>query len=117
MGAFYVSAGINHFLNPDFYMPLIPPYLPFPEAINVISGIIEIILGTGIFLKQTVRYASYGSVAMLIAFIASHVHFIVIGSCVEGGLCVPDWLGWVRLIVIHPLLITWAWLYRNTGDS
>jgi uncharacterized membrane protein len=24
---FYLLAGINHFVNPEFYYPLIPPYL------------------------------------------------------------------------------------------
>ena len=28
---FYLFAGINHFLDPDFYYPLIPPYFKFPD--------------------------------------------------------------------------------------
>jgi uncharacterized membrane protein len=110
---FYFFAGINHFINPNFYLPLIPDYLPLHELINILSGIVEIILGILLFLPQTRKIASWGIAAMLVLFIPSHVHFIVIGHCVDGGLCVDPWIGWLRLIVIHPLLIFWALYHRS----
>ena len=110
---FYIVAGLNHFRDPDFYIPLIPDYFPFPTAINVISGIIEILLGIGLIFSRTRTISAYLIILMLISFIPSHVYFIQIGSCIEGGLCVPEWVGWVRLIIIHPLLIWWAWANRK----
>lgn len=112
MSFFYVAAGLNHFINPNFYLPLIPPYLHFPSAINLISGVMEIILGLLVLPVHTRKWATYGIIAMLIAFIPSHVYFIQINSC-GGELCVPAWLGWVRLVVIHPLLLFWAWSNRK----
>jgi|AntRauTorckE6833_2_1112554.scaffolds.fasta_scaffold39321_2 uncharacterized membrane protein len=109
MGSFYFLAGFNHFINPEFYLPLIPPYLPYPEEINVLSGIVEIILGIGVLLPRTRKVASYAIIAMLLAFIPSHVYFIQIDSCIEAGLCVPEWIGWLRLMIIHPILLFWAW--------
>ena len=38
MAGFYVLAGINHFLNPKFYLKIIPPFLPFPQLVNRASG-------------------------------------------------------------------------------
>lgn len=113
LSVFYLFAGINHFINPDFYLPLIPPYLPLPNAINYGSGLVEILLGLMLIFSITRKWAAYGITFLLIAFIPSHIHFIQINSCVEGDLCVPTWLGWVRLIVIHPLLLFWAWNHRN----
>lgn len=109
MAGFYVLAGINHFVNPQFYIDLIPPYFPFKEFINIISGIIEIALGILLIPKQTRKWAGYAIILMLIAFIPSHVYFVQIGSCIEGGLCVSEFAGWARLIAIHPLLIAWAY--------
>lgn len=110
---FYTLAGVNHFVNPGFYLPLIPDYLPFTDLINTLSGLVEIALGLGLIFITTRRIAALGIAAMLIAFIPSHVFFIQLGSCVDGGLCVPEWLGWARLIVIHPLLILWALVHRR----
>lgn len=116
-GAFYVYAGANHFINPDFYYPLIPEYLGFPELINQVSGVAEVALGLMMFLEKTRKLSSNLIILMLISFIPSHVYFIQIGSCIEGGLCVPDWIGWIRLIVIHHLLIWWAFGARTISRA
>lgn len=116
MTGFYLIAGFNHFLNPEFYLPLIPPFFTYPEKINILSGLAEIVLATGILFYPSRKYASYGIIAMLIAFIPSHIYFIQINSCIEGGLCVPEWIGWIRLIFIHPLLIYWAWIVGKSSS-
>lgn len=112
MSGFYFVAGINHFFNPDFYLPLIPPYFPFPHYINIVSGIAEISLGIGVLFGSTRKVSATGIIILLLAFIPSHVYFIREGSCI-GELCVSDWIGWIRLIIIHPLLILWAWNVRS----
>lgn len=113
LGALYIMAGINHFWHPDFYLPLIPDYLPFHEAINRISGIAELFLGMLVFIPATRRFACYGIIGLLIFFIPSHIYFIQIGGCVSEDSCAPVWFGWVRLFLIHPLLIYWAYSCRN----
>ena len=114
LSGFYVFAGVNHFINPQFYYDLIPDYLPFHELINVVSGLAEIILGIGVIFQKTRKWSSYLLVTMLISFIPAHVYFIQIGSCVEGGMCVSEWIGWARLLIIHPLLIWWALSVTST---
>ncbi len=112
--AFMLAAGLNHFLNPGFYLPLIPPYLPWPEAINALSGVLEIAGGAGLLLASTRRFAALGIAAMMLAFVPAHVYFVQIGSCIPGGLCVDPWIGWLRLLLIQPLLVAAAlWLARR----
>ncbi len=111
--AFYIYAGANHFINPEFYYDLIPPYLGDLVLINSLSGIVEVLFGIGLLIEKTRKLSAYGIILMLIAFIPSHVYFIQIGSCIENGLCVPQWIGWIRLILIHPMLILWAWSMRS----
>ncbi len=113
LAVFFLVAGINHFRDPGFYFPLIPEYLPWPKTINGVSGILEIIFGGLLFFKKYRIPASYGILALLVLFIPSHIHFIQLGSCVENSLCVPGWVGWLRLIVIHPLLLFWVWCVKD----
>lgn len=112
LGIFYVVAGINHFRDPEFYLPLIPDYFDYPYAINIASGILEILLGVLVLIKPARQYAAVAIILMLLAFIPSHIYFVQQGSC-AGALCVPAWVGWVRLVVIHPLLIFWAYQYTK----
>lgn len=107
--AFYLFAGGYHFVNPTFYEGLIPPYFPYPKAINLISGLAEILLALGMLSVTYRKLTSRLIILMLLAFVPSHIYFIQIGSCEEGGLCVPAWISWGRLLVIHPILILWAY--------
>lgn len=110
---FYVLAGVNHFWHPHFYYPLIPDYLPAKAVLNVVSGLAEVILGLLLIFPRTRLWACYGLLALLIVFVPAHVHFIQLGGCVAEGLCVPLWVGWLRLLLIHPLLMAWAWWIRK----
>lgn len=112
---FYWIAGINHWINPDWYYPLIPSYLAYPEVINILTGAIEILCGIGLMFASTKKFAANILVIMLVAFVASHWHFIEQGSCMEGVMCISPWMAWVRLVVIQPLLI-WALIWiKNTS--
>lgn len=109
LGLFYMVAGANHFVNPGFYLPLIPDYFPFPGLINYVSGVLEVLVGLGVLFRKTRKRAALGIVFLLVLFIPSHVYLIQLGGCVADGLCVPLWVAWVRLIIIHPLLMYWAY--------
>ncbi|WP_425638899.1 DoxX family protein [Algoriphagus yeomjeoni] len=113
MAIFYILAGLNHFINPEGYMRLIPEYLPNHFLLNLMAGICEVSFGIGLLIPKARPLASWGIIIMLIAFIPTHVYFIQLNSCVENGLCLPPWTGWFRLVIIHPLLIYWAYLYTS----
>jgi uncharacterized membrane protein len=112
--AFYLFAGINHFWHPHFYYPLIPPYLQqWAQLLNMVAGIAEIGLALLMGFATSRKLAAIGIMAMLVAFIPTHIYFIQLYSCVPNGLCVPAWIGWARLLIIHPILIAWAWWCRQ----
>lgn len=112
MAGFYALAGLNHLVNPAFYLPLIPDYLPNHRLINALSGVGELVLGLGLLWKATRKWSAIGVVLMLVAFVPSHLYFIEQGSCVAQSLCVPEYVSWMRLLAVHPLLIWWAWSVR-----
>lgn len=113
MTVFYLVAGINHFLHPDNYYVLIPPYLPFHQFINMASGACEIIFG-GLLISSSSRKAgAYGIVALLILFIPAHIYMIQKGGCMSVQMCVPAWLAWVRLFPLQFILIAWARWYAK----
>ena len=41
---FFIGAGVNHFLNPQFYDAIVPQFIPFPRLVHQITGILEIII-------------------------------------------------------------------------
>ena len=50
---FFAAAGVGHFLLDSFFIMAMPEWVPFRPSIVYISGIMEILLALGLFLKQT----------------------------------------------------------------
>jgi uncharacterized membrane protein len=73
-GVFFVVAGLNHFVMPDFYLKITPLYLPMHQAINVLVGFAEIALGVGVVFPATRRAAGWGSIMLLIAVFPANIY-------------------------------------------
>jgi uncharacterized membrane protein len=104
----YAIAGVLHFLIPEVYLEAIPDWLGNKMLVNYTAGMVEISVALLAFFSKTRKTAGIITMAMLLAFSISHVYFLQNGSC-AGDFCIPSWIGWMRLLIIHPLLIFWAW--------
>lgn len=106
LAAFFVIAGLNHFRDPAFYLSMIPPALPFPQALNAISGVLEILGGIGVLVPATRRFAGWGLIALLIAVFPANIYAAIHGSI--AGLDAPAWTLWARL-PFQALFLLWVW--------
>lgn len=112
---FYIFAGYYHFANPAFYYPIIPPYLSqWSHTLNMLAGTIEIGLALMLITKETRKAAAWGIFIMLVAFIPSHIYFIQKGNFLLGSIEITPLIAWFRLLVVHPLLLLWAWYISKT---
>ncbi len=73
LGFFFVGAGINHFVHPNVYLRIVPPWLPAPALLVQISGICEILGGIGVLLPKTRRLSGAGLIALLVAVFPANV--------------------------------------------
>jgi uncharacterized membrane protein len=67
-------AGLNHFLDPDFYLLIIPPYLPAHDWINALAGIAEMLSATVMLRPATARWGSWLAIATLVAVFPANVY-------------------------------------------
>jgi len=111
--AFFLFAGSYHFINPAFYLDQIPPYFAAKEFINYVAGVMEIILAIGVIIPKIRLLAVKGIILLLIAFIPTHWYVIEQGGCIPTAYCVPVWVAWLRLLILQPLLMLWAWSVRK----
>ena len=74
MSLFYIMAGTNHFINPDWYVRIVPPILPFKTVIVYISGILEIILGSLLIFPKTRFIAGWGLIILLVAVYPANIY-------------------------------------------
>ena len=108
----YLAAGINHFYNPTSYLRIIPPYIPHPALVNIISGALEMLLALLLIPTKTRRYSAYGIMLLLVAFLPVHINMVLHAPLQLGSITVTPLLAWIRLL-LQPVLILWAWLYNR----
>lgn len=106
LSAFMLLAGINHFVNPGFYLDIMPSWLPAKDALNTISGAAEILLAIGLIPEATRRLSSKLIVVMLFLFLAVHIDHIIHPPEFVGDY--PAAVTWMRLL-IQFILMHWAW--------
>lgn len=106
MAAFYIYAGVSHFRHPRFFLKITPPYVPSPEKVNILVGVIEIALGVLLLIPATTSIAAWGVIALLIAVFPANVYHHQ--KARAKGKHVMATL--IRL-PIQALLIFWAYCY------
>ncbi|HEY1189099.1 MAG TPA: DoxX family membrane protein [Gemmata sp.] len=70
----FVAAGVNHFVNPGFYVKIMPPYLPWHYELVLVSGAFEVLGGIGLLVPGLTRAAAWGLIALLVAVFPANLH-------------------------------------------
>jgi uncharacterized membrane protein len=106
LGLFFIAAGANHFVHPEFYVRMVPPWLPAPALLVQISGVCEIAGGIGALIPRTRRIAGLGLVALLVAVFPANLQmaqhpelFHDIGSATAFYIRLP----------LQAVVIAWVW--------
>jgi uncharacterized membrane protein len=102
--AFFVGAGSLHFIRPEFYLKIMPPYIPWHLAMVRASGFFEIAGGIGLLVPQTRRTAAWGLVALLIAVFPANL-YMATNPIEAGAASIAPILRWGRL----PLQLVFIW--------
>lgn len=112
LAGFMITAGTMHFVADDFFLKVVPTYLPWPEAIVSISGVIEISLGIALLIPRLTRYAAWALVAFFIVVFPANIH--VYHN--QHLFSLPKWLHFVRL-PLQAVLIFWAYWHTRPATN
>lgn len=115
MGTLYLTAGALHFVFTRRYMAIVPPYLPTPRALVLISGAAEMAGGAGVLSSdpRIRRSAAWGLVALLVVVMPANLYM---ATAPERFPTIPLWMLWARIPLQVPL-IWWAWRYSRAALS
>lgn len=108
LALFFVAGGVNHFVNPKFYLSMMPDYLPAHALLVQVSGVFEVLGGIGILVPTTRYYAGLGLLALLVAVFPANLNMALHPDRFPG---VPLWGLYLRLPLQAVLM---AWVYWAT---
>jgi uncharacterized membrane protein len=104
LAALFIVAGTSHFLFPEPFVRIVPPFLPAPFTLVYLSGFFEIAGGLGL-LSGVARLAAYGLIALLVAVFPANV-YMALEPARAGAAAVSPLLLWLRL-PLQVVLIGW----------
>lgn len=107
IGVLFLLAGANHLRVPQSYLPIMPPFLPWPMGLIIVSGVAEMAGGLGLLIPRTRRGAGIGLILLLIAVFPANM-YMAMEQIQLPNVLVPIALLWIRL-PIQGLLIAWVW--------
>jgi uncharacterized membrane protein len=74
LSVFFTYAGFHHLFVPDFYVSIMPPWIPAHLALVYISGVFEIMGGIGVLIPRFRSLAGLGLVALLVAVYPANLY-------------------------------------------
>lgn len=70
----FFGGGISHFVRPQFFLQIMPPYVPLPQAAVYVSGTFEILFALGIVPPATRQRAGNLLMLLTVAVTPANVH-------------------------------------------
>jgi uncharacterized membrane protein len=114
LSALFLFAGILHLADTNLFLPIMPPFIPFPRLCVQISGVCEILGGIGLLVPQREIQAltGWGLTLLLVAVFPANIYMAANQIKIHG---VPSqsWMGWARLPLQPLLMLGVLWVTRR----
>ncbi len=112
LGLAFAGAGANHFVMTDFYLSIMPPYLPWHAFLVYLSGAIEFALGIALLVPRLTRAAAWGIIALCLAVFPANIHMALHPEFFPQFNPVALWLR----LPLQAVIIAWAYWYTRPAS-
>ena len=72
----FAIGGLAHFVFTATEMRIVPPWIPWPHAVVLVSGIFELLGAAGLMLRATRRAAGIGLLILTIAVTPANIYML-----------------------------------------
>ena len=104
----YVFIGIKHFTDPQYFLDIVPPQLPFKLFLVYVTGLIEIIGGAAILSSKTRRAGALLLIFLLVIVFPANI-YLYISETPQNLLGITKTDALIRMPFQIPLIILAYW--------
>ena len=104
----YIVIGVQHFINPVFFINIMPPWIPLHKELVLISGFFECLFGLFLLFSKTRLYASYGLILLLIFVFPANL-YLYLSDIPRDILGISQKQALLRMPFQIPLIIIAYW--------
>ena len=108
MSIMYVFIGIRHFTDPQYFLDIVPPQLPFKLFFVYLSGLIEIVGGAAILSPKTRKAGAYLLIFLLVSVFPANI-YLYISETPQNLLGISKTDALIRMPFQVPLILLAFW--------
>ena len=108
MGVMYVFIGIKHFTDPQYFLEIVPPQLPFKLFLVYFTGLIEVVSGAAILAPKTRKAGAYLLIFLLVSVFPANI-YLYVSETPQSLLGISEMDALIRMPVQIPLILLAYW--------
>ena len=108
MGVMYVFIGIKHFTDPQYFLDIVPPQLPFKLFLVYLTGLIEVVGGVAILAPKTRKVGAYLLIFLLVSVFPANI-YLYVSETPQSLLGISETDALIRMPFQIPLILLAFW--------
>ena len=108
MGVMYVIIGIKHFTDPQYFLDIVPPQLPFKLFLVYLTGLIEVVGGAAILAPKTRKAGAYLLIFLLVSVFPANI-YLYVSETPQSLLGISETDALIRMPFQIPLILLAYW--------
>tara|TARA_Y100001949_G_scaffold99620_1_gene84009 strand:+ start:954 stop:1295 length:342 start_codon:yes stop_codon:yes gene_type:complete len=76
MSIAYTYVGIRHFIDPDFFLAIMPNYFSLHLFFVYLTGLMEVVFGVLLVFRKTRKIGAYGLIVLLVIVFPANIHLV-----------------------------------------
>ena len=116
-GLFFIYVGVLHFVDTEWFNPIVPPWLGWPAFWVILSGIFEVVVGIALLIPKTRRNAALASALLLIAVYPANMYMWIYNVELGDGTSLTQVGHIYRLCAQIAGVMASFWIYKITPAS
>lgn len=104
--AVYLPFGLFHMLRPESFLPIMPPWVPFPREVIMLTGVAEVLGAVGLMMPRLRRAAGIGLALYAVGVFPANIYHASAGVIVPG--LPSSWWYHAPRLAFQPVFVWWA---------
>ena len=108
MSIMYIFIGIRHFTDPQYFLDIVPPQLPFKLFLVYFTGLIEVVGGVAILAPKTRKAGAYLLILLLVSVFPANI-YLYVSETPQNLLGISKMDALIRMPFQIPLILLAFW--------
>ena len=116
MSIMYIFIGIRHFTDPQYFLDIVPPHLPFKLVLVYLTGLMEIVGGAAILSPKTRKLGAYLLIFLLVSVFPANI-YLYVSETPQNLLEISKMDALIRMPFQIPLILLAFWHSKESHPN